>query len=1048
MCGIAGYVGGRGDTASAAEVRQMCQTIVHRGPDDDGIYARGPAGLGMRRLSIIDVSGGRQPIHNEDETIWVVFNGEIYNFPELRAELEQRGHKFYTHSDTEVIVHLYEDLGADCVKKLRGMFAIALYDERKQYLLLARDRLGKKPLHYALDGTRLYFGSEIKTILAVAPHLAEVDPEGVLQFFYFDYIPDPHTAYRRIHKLPPGHLLEFEQGKVRVGQYWDLPEYGTNQIDSEEECLDELERRLAEAVRIRLISDVPLGALLSGGVDSSIVVALMARASSTPVKTFSIGFENQDFSELQYARIVAQRFGTDHHEMVVKPNLWETLQKLTGMMEEPFGDSSMIPTYHVSAMARKNVTVALAGDGGDELFAGYDRYAVHLRRGYFDHIPKWMGEQYRNHVYPHLPARLRGLKLSWNLSLQSRDRYLDGVSFLPACHRERALFSREFQESAARLPDPFQQFREYYDDGPAKDPLSRLLYLDTKTYMTADVLAKVDRMSMAASLEVRAPILDHEFVEWVTGLPAKWKYRNGTKKYILKKLAERVGIPRELLDRPKQGFALPLVHWMRQDMKNELREILLDPRSLQRGYFNKDAVREIVEEHLSGRRDRSGVLWQLLVFELWHRNFLERMPVTAASSIWDARTSETGEALPEASAADAGSRDAAYQTAQPAQQLARERERLRVAIVAPSLRKVGGQAVQASLLLRNWENDSAVEARFVPIDPEFPAAIRWMERVPFLRTVVRAPLYGMRLWKEMGDLDVAHIFSASYWSFWLAPVPAWGIARLRGKKTIVNYRSGEARDHLSKSTLARSMLRRMGRKVVPSGYLQDVFREFGIRAEVIPNLVDAEQIRYRERSELRPVLICTRGCEPYYAVDDVVRAFGVVQAAYPQAQLILVGGGSLEAAVRELVSESGLQGVEFVGRVSREQIGACYDRADIFINASILDNMPVSVLEAFAAGLPVASTAPEGICYIVEHERTGLLSKPRDWRQLGENVLRLLREPALAQMVAGNARRQAQGYRWDAVRQQWLQLYRAAVRGQSPDAEKTVEPKPVAVEVK
>jgi asparagine synthase (glutamine-hydrolysing) len=389
MCGIAGFVGGRSDTARPEEVRQMCQTMVHRGPDDEGIYVRGPAGLGIRRLSIIDVSGGHQPIHNEDQTIWVVCNGEIYNFPELRAELEKRGHKFYTQSDTEVIVHLYEDLGADCVKKLRGMFAIALYDERRQSLLLVRDRLGKKPLHYALDGSRLYFGSEIKAILAVAPHLAEVEPEGVLQFLYFDYIPDPHTAYRRVRKLPPGCRLEFENGNVRIEQYWDLPEYGTNQIDSEEECLNELERRLAEAVRIRLISDVPLGALLSGGVDSSIVVALMARASSSPVKTFSIGFENEDFSELEYARIVAKRFGTDHHEMVVKPDIWSTLQKLTGMMEEPFGDSSMVPTYHVSAMARQHVTVALAGDGGDELFAGYDRYAVQLKRRSFDHIPEW-----------------------------------------------------------------------------------------------------------------------------------------------------------------------------------------------------------------------------------------------------------------------------------------------------------------------------------------------------------------------------------------------------------------------------------------------------------------------------------------------------------------------------------------------------------------------------------------------------------------------------------------------------------------------------------
>ncbi|HEV3512108.1 MAG TPA: asparagine synthase (glutamine-hydrolyzing) [Candidatus Sulfotelmatobacter sp.] len=1044
MCGIAGFVGGRSDRASAEQVRQMCQTIVHRGPDDEGIYACGPAGLGMRRLSVIDVSGGRQPIHNEDQKIWVVFNGEIYNFPQLRGELEQKGHKFYTQTDTEVIVHLYEDLGADCVKKLRGMFAIALYDERKQSLLLARDRLGKKPLYYAQDGSRLYFGSEIKAILAVAPHLAEVDPEGVLQFFYFDYIPDPYSAYRRIRKLPPGHLLQFENGSVRVEQYWDLPEYGTNEIDSEEECLDELERRLADAVRIRLISDVPLGAMLSGGVDSSIVVALMARASSSPVKTFSIGFENEDFSELQYSRIVAKRFGTDHHEMVVRPNVWETLQKLTCMMDEPFGDSSMVPTYHVSVMARQQVTVALAGDGGDELFAGYDRYAFQLERRSFDHIPEWVGAQFRRHVYPHWPLGLQGRKLSWNLSLQSRDRYLDGISFLPACHRERALFSRDFQESAVRLPDPFQQFREYYDHGPAKDPLSRLLYLDTKTYMTADVLAKVDRMSMAASLEVRAPILDHEFVEWVTALPASWKYRNGTRKYLLRKLAERLGIPREVLNRRKQGFALPLVHWMRQDMKGELRDILLDPRSLQRGYFNPNAVRAIVDEHISGKRNHPGVLWQMLVFELWHRNFLEKLPVAVLPLSWDAATEARPDQIPPSRAPVVEESNAAYQAVSQGTQL----ERLRVAIVAPSLRNIGGQSVQASLLLRGWRSESSVEAKFVPIDPEFPSWIGWMERVPFLRTVVRAPFYALRLWREMRDVDVVHIFSASYWSFWLAPVPAWAVARLQGKRTIVNYHSGEARSHLSKSRLARALLRRMGRKVVPSAYLRDVFREFSMKVDVIPNLVDVDQIRYRERTELRPILICTRGCEPYYAVDDVVRAFGLVQAVYPKAQLVLVGGGTGEAAIRKLVSDLQLQGVEFAGKVSRGQIGECYDRADIFINASVLDNMPVSVLEAFEAGLPVASTAPDGIRYLVEHERTGLLSPPRDWRQLGENVLRLLRDPNLARTLAGNARQQARGYRWEAVRQQWLRLYRAAVREESSDAETAAEQKSVAVEVK
>jgi asparagine synthase (glutamine-hydrolysing) len=623
VCGIAGVVGKPGDVIDAADVHRMCQTIVHRGPDDEGIYARGPVGLGMRRLSIIDLAGGKQPIHNEDRSVWVVFNGEIYNFPELRGELQSRGHQFYTHSDTEVIVHLYEEMGADCVKKLRGMFAIALYDEKQHLLLLARDRLGKKPLHYALHQGKLLFGSEIKTILALHPELAEVDHEGLLQYFYFGYIPDPHTAFQRIHKLPAGHLMEFRNGEMKIRQYWDVPEYGTHPPISEEECLVELERRLEEAVRIRLISDVPLGALLSGGVDSSIIVALMARTSTKPVKTFSIGFRAEQFNESEYARMVAERFGTEHHELVLEPDLEETLTYLSGMMEEPFGDSSMLPTYYVCRMARRQVTVALSGDGGDELFAGYDRYLVAMERPKFDPLQRWLGSIYRDRIHGLIPAGMYGKNLAWNASLNDRDRYLDGISFLPALHRERDLFTPEFLESARRLPDPLLEWQRLYDGAPAQDRLSRLLYLDTKTYLNSDILTKVDRMSMATSLEVRVPMLDHELLEWVTSLPVELKFRDGVRKHILKKLAERLGIPPALLHRKKQGFQLPLVEWMRNEMKSKFWGVLLEPRTLERGYFKPEAVRALINEHVRGRRNRSGMLWRMLILELWHRNFME-----------------------------------------------------------------------------------------------------------------------------------------------------------------------------------------------------------------------------------------------------------------------------------------------------------------------------------------------------------------------------------------------------------------------------------------
>jgi asparagine synthase (glutamine-hydrolysing) len=624
MCGIAGVVSATQESnITEALVREMCDRIIHRGPDDEGIFVQDGAGLGMRRLSVIDLSGGHQPVFNEDRSAWIVFNGEIYNFPELRPELENRGHRFYTKSDTEVIIHLYEEMGAECVEKLRGMFGFAIYDKRKRKLVLARDRVGKKPLHYALVKGNLYFASEIKSILAVAPELAEVNSQALLEYLYYGYVPDPITAFTGIHKLLPGHVLEFENGEVRTRQYWDLPQYGTHVPQSEEECLEELEHRLLEATRIRLISDVPLGAFLSGGTDSSTIVALMARASSGPVKTFSIGFTKDDFNESDYARIVAREFATDHHELILEPDVVKTVEHLTSSLEEPFGDSSMLPTYYVSQMARRHVTVALTGDGGDEIFAGYDRYRVHADRRIFEHVPTWARQFYRKQMFPLVPRKMKGRLLSYNLSLPWRERYVDSLSFVPGFERDTALLSDDFRQMLRSGDDPQNALLRHFAKGLAQDPVSELLYVDTKTYMVGDILTKVDRMSMLNSLEVRAPILDHQFLEWVTGLPAEWKLRGSTQKYILRKLALRVGVPRAALDRPKQGFALPLVHWMRNELKDVL-TILLEPRTLLRGYFQAEGVRTLMNDHLHGRRESSARIWRLLMFELWHRNFLER----------------------------------------------------------------------------------------------------------------------------------------------------------------------------------------------------------------------------------------------------------------------------------------------------------------------------------------------------------------------------------------------------------------------------------------
>jgi asparagine synthase (glutamine-hydrolysing) len=625
MCGIAGIVStAAGQEVEATAIHRMCQTIVHRGPDDEGIFVKDGTGFGMRRLSIIDLAGGHQPVFNEDGSVWVVFNGEIYNFPQLRSELQSRGHRFSTRSDTEVIVHLYEEMGRDCVHQLRGMFAFALYDERRGKVLIARDRLGEKPLHYAFDGRRLLFGSEIKAILAVAPELAQVDRQALRQYILFGYIPDPATSFQHIKKLPPGHFLELEGGKLSVSQYWDLPRYGTHSPANEEECLEELEHRLGEAVKMRLIADVPLGAFLSGGADSSTIVALMARFSSRPVKTFSIGFRQKDFDETSYARLVAEKFGTEHHELILEPDVVGSVETITRSLEEPFGDASALPTYYVSCLARQHVTVALSGDAGDEIFAGYDRYRVCLQDRAFPWIPEWTRRIYREHVHKLVPRGAPGRSLSYSIALPWQERYLEDVSLRPV-QREMALCTDDFMRPALGEADPFDIFRGYVENAPAQDALSRLLYLDSKTYLPADILTKVDRMSMLTSLEARAPMVDHVFLEWATGLTAEWKMRGREQKYILRKLAERVGVPREVLYRPKQGFALPLVHWIRHELKDLIMTVLLEPRTLQRGYLNPAGVRRLLDEHFRGRRNHTGRIWRLLMFELWHRNYLEKL---------------------------------------------------------------------------------------------------------------------------------------------------------------------------------------------------------------------------------------------------------------------------------------------------------------------------------------------------------------------------------------------------------------------------------------
>ncbi len=625
MCGIAGFSDKTGDPGRAGAdstlVREMCAAIRHRGPDDEGTHVEPGVALGMRRLSIIDLVTGHQPMHNEDGSVWVVFNGEIYNFQELRADLEARGHRFATHCDTETIVHAYEEWRDGAFARLRGMFAVALWDRPARRLVLARDRSGIKPLHYAVSGERLYFASEIKSILAAGLPRA-IDAAALDHYLSFLYTPGDRSIFRAVAKLPPGHLLEWRDGRAAVSKYWEVS--ACEDFDgSEADAAARLHDVLRDAVRCHMISDVPLGAFLSGGVDSSLVVGLMSEVSSRPVRTFSIGFDEPAFDELDYARLVARHFGTEHHEFVVKPDAVAILDDLVSHFDEPFGDSSAIPTWYVSEMARRHVTVVLSGDGGDELFGGYDRYLPHPRVAAFDRLPLPGRYAAAGAAWRRLPHGTRGKNFLRHVSRDPRGRYLDSVSFFqpdekPALMNADLLREVEGFDGEAQMLARFERLR-------GLPWASQMMRFDFETYLPEDVLTKVDRMSMAHSIESRVPLLDNQVIEMAASLPARLKIRNGARKHILKAVA-RTLLPPAILDRPKKGFGVPLGIWFRGNLRDLFGDVLGSARARQRDYFNAPFVDRLVAEHVSGRRDHTMRLWQLVVFELWHARYIDRAP--------------------------------------------------------------------------------------------------------------------------------------------------------------------------------------------------------------------------------------------------------------------------------------------------------------------------------------------------------------------------------------------------------------------------------------
>lgn len=631
MCGITGFVDFRCEPARTEEERaqileSMCRVIRHRGPDDQGVLLKPGVGFGMRRLSIIDLAGGHQPISNEDNSVTIVFNGEIYNYRELQKDLQSRGHRFRTNSDTETIVHAYEEFGAACVDHLRGMFAFAIWDDREKQLFIARDRVGKKPLYYSVTrGGTLVFGSELKSLLEHPEVERNINPQALDAYFSLGYVPDPISIFENVEKLPPGHHLTFTNGRLTVERYWDFS-YQSNGNGGNghraSDYLDELRALLDEAVKLRLVSDVPLGAFLSGGVDSSTVVALMARHMEQPVKTFSIGFNEDSYDELKYARLTAKRFGTDHHEFLVTPDICEVVDQLAWHFDEPFADSSAIPTYVVSKLAREHVKVVLTGDGGDELFAGYSRYVTERQRSKFDLVPRAVKEGLMDPLSRAMPHGAWGRNYLQNVSLDPISRYLDTVSVFTGLNKS-SLYSADFSDQLRNSNHLSSYFHELSRNVKTSAPLDSLLYIDSKTYLPGDILTKVDRMSMAVSLEARVPLLDHKLIEFVTRIPAGMKLAGIETKHLFKQAIADL-VPAEIINRPKQGFGVPIQQWINQQLRERIRDTLNDPRTLQRGYVSRSHVELLLDEHERGRRDHAMALWSLLMLELWHRQYVDK----------------------------------------------------------------------------------------------------------------------------------------------------------------------------------------------------------------------------------------------------------------------------------------------------------------------------------------------------------------------------------------------------------------------------------------
>ena len=1002
MCGIAGIFSLKDRPVELGEVKSMCAAIVSRGPDDEGYYINGNIGIGMRRLSIIDLDSGHQPVGNEDGSVQVVLNGEIYNYRELRKSLQAKGHRFSTESDTEVIVHLYEEYGDDCVQQLRGMFAFALWDNRKKTLLVVRDRLGIKPLYYGVFAGRLLFASELKALLQLPDIDRDMNWNSVGHVFTFLSSPHDESVIRGVHKLEPGHLLTVGVDQdLKTRSYWDVefkPDYGKSQQD----FAGNLRELLGESVRLRMISDVPLGAFLSGGIDSSAVVATMAQLSSTPIKTFSIGFSEKEFNEAGYAREIADHFATDHHELILEPNVIDLLDDLAWHLDEPFGDSSAIPTYMVSKLAAEHVKVVLSGDGGDELFGGYSKYLVEQKEQRYRYIPAAIRHM-MGAVGGHMQEGMKGRNFLRHIALDGGARYMDANSMF-----RRDELSGLFSAETAQKVMAEDVWRERIDflESQDNDWLSNIQYMDIKNYLPLDILTKVDRMSMANSLEARVPLLDHKLVEFAATIPAEMRIHKGITKYIFKE-AMRGILPDNIIDRKKQGFAIPLGSWFRGELDSYVRDLLLSEKSRGRGFFNTAYIENMLTLHKRGR-PLDLQLWTLLSFELWCKRFLDQ-PVSAKVLNFSRPVKENAEKVTE-------------QEIQTMKNKTGKAERVRLLKVVNTF-ETGGTEGQVMNLMRKLDLDmfdlkvaclenkgslvQEYEKRGIPIS-EFK-----IKKLYSPATFIQ--IFKMAAFMRENRIQVLHCYN--FYAMIIA-IPA---AKLAGVPVIItSIRDRGIYLSKAKKIMQKWVCKMADNILVNADSIQHWLLEEGYSAgkiQVIKNGIDLSLYEAGSENTIRKefgipeaakIVVMIARLNYMKGVEDFIRAAKTVNHYHPKTYFLIIGSPSIECLHvdesgnseyenwNRLIKRSNMQEkIIFTG--NRPDIPAFLAQASISVLPSHSEGLSNTLLESMAAGVPIVTTNTGGNPELVIDGVNGLLVPVRNPRELAKAVNRILGDNQLAE---------------------------------------------------